>query len=74
LAEKIASELGRLDYVRVRINEGRVEPIATSGASILTTTTQADGFVLVPADCEGYPAGASVCVYLYDEEHPLLSE
>lgn len=74
LAEKIASELGRLDYVRVRIREGRVEPIATSGASILTTTTQADGFVLVPPDCEGYPAGASVCVYLYDEEHPLLSE
>jgi molybdopterin molybdotransferase len=71
LAEKIASELGRLDYVRVRINEGRVEPIATSGASILTTTTQADGFVLVPADCEGYPAGASVCVYLYDEADPL---
>jgi len=73
LAEKIASELGRLDYVRVRIREGRVEPIATSGASILTTTTQADGFVLVPPDCEGYPAGASVCVYLYDEEHPLLT-
>ena len=28
-----------------------------SGASILSSTTRADGFVVVPADLEGYPAG-----------------
>jgi molybdopterin molybdotransferase len=66
LARKLVSELGRVDYCRVRIVEGRVEPLAVSGASILSSTTRADGFVLVPADLEGYPAGADVTVWLYD--------
>ena len=35
-------------------------------ASILSTTTEADGFVLVPRDLEGYPAGEAVLVHLYD--------
>lgn len=67
LASKISSELGRLDYVRVRISNRQLEPIAASGASILSTVTQADGFVLVPPDSEGYAAGELVQVYLYDE-------
>jgi molybdopterin molybdotransferase len=66
LASKIASAVGRVDYVRVRVQDGRVEPIATSGASILSSTTRADGFVLVPRDSEGHPAGEQVKVYLYD--------
>ncbi|MCS6975391.1 MAG: molybdopterin molybdotransferase MoeA [Gemmatales bacterium] len=66
LASKIASAIGRVDYVRVQFVEGAVVPLAISGASILTTTTRADGFVIVPADCEGYPPGASVEVFLYD--------
>jgi molybdopterin molybdotransferase len=36
------------------------------GASILSSTTQADGFVIVPKDSEGHPAGAEVTVHLYD--------
>jgi molybdopterin molybdotransferase len=66
LGRKIVSVVGRVDYVRVRIESGRVEPMATSGASILSSTTRADGFVLVPRDSEGYPAGEEVMVYLYD--------
>ena len=66
LARKLTSDLGRLDYVRVRLVGESVEPMATSGASILSSTTRADGFVLVPADLEGYPAGATVTVWLYD--------
>ena len=66
LARKIASPIGRVDYMRVTMNDGRVEPLGTGGASILTTTTRADGFVIVPADSEGYPAGATVTVMLYD--------
>ena len=68
LARKIASAVGRVDYVRVRVEGGQVEPLATSGASILSSTTRADGFVLVPADLEGYPDRAEVSVYLYDAE------
>jgi molybdopterin molybdotransferase len=66
LATKLASELGRVDYARVRVGPEGVEPLAISGASILTSTTRADGFVVVPADREGYPAGAVVRVWLYD--------
>jgi molybdopterin molybdotransferase len=66
LAGKISSAVGRVDYVRVRLADGRAEPLAVSGASILSTTTVADGFVLVPRDSEGFGAGEVVTVYLYD--------
>jgi molybdopterin molybdotransferase len=66
LARKLASAVGRVDYVRVLVRDGRVEPLATSGASILSSTTRADGFVLVPRDSEGYAAGEEVQVFLYD--------
>jgi molybdopterin molybdotransferase len=66
LARKIVSTVGRLDCMRVRVVEGRAEPLAIAGASILTSTTRADGFVLVPPDSEGYPPGAEVGVFLYD--------
>lgn len=66
LARKLVSQVGRVDYARVRIAAGQVEPLAISGASILSSTTIADGFVVVPADREGYPAGAEVVLFLYD--------
>jgi molybdopterin molybdotransferase len=66
LARKIVSAVGRVDYVRVMIREGQVEPLATSGASILSSTTRADGFVLVPRDSEGQAAGETIQVFLYD--------
>jgi molybdopterin molybdotransferase len=66
LARKIASVVGRVDYVRVAVQDGRVEPLATSGASVLSSTTRADGFVLVPRDSEGHPPGDIVQVYFYD--------
>jgi molybdopterin molybdotransferase len=66
LARKIASAVGRVDYVRVLVRNGQVEPIATSGASILSSTTRADGFVLVPRDSEGHAPCESVQVFWYD--------
>jgi molybdopterin molybdotransferase len=65
LARKISSPIGRLDYVRVRMLDGRAEPLATGSASVLSSTTRADGFVVVPADSEGFPPGADVKVWLY---------
>jgi molybdopterin molybdotransferase len=66
VARKIVSAIGRVDYCRVRIVDDRVEPIALSGASILSSTTRADGFVIVPAESEGYGPGTEVTVYLYE--------
>ncbi|HEV3122843.1 MAG TPA: gephyrin-like molybdotransferase Glp [Isosphaeraceae bacterium] len=68
LGHKLSSALGRVDYTRVKIVQDVVEPLATSGASILSSTTRADGFVVVPANLEGYAAGAQVTVWLYDRE------
>ena len=70
LARKIASEVGRTDYVRVAIEDGRALPIATAGASILSSTVRAAGAVIVPRELEGMPEGAEVEVRLYDEEAP----
>jgi molybdopterin molybdotransferase len=70
LARKIVSAIGRVDYVRVRIEARRVEPLAISGASILSSTTRADGFVLVPPELEGYAEGDQVLVFLYDGAPP----
>lgn len=66
LSRKIASAVGRVDYCRVRINGAEAEPLALSGASILSSTTRADGFVIVPAESEGYGPGTEVMVYLYE--------
>jgi len=68
LARKISSAVGRTDYVRVAIEAGRVLPIATSGASILSSTVRASGAVVVAREIEGMPEGAEVEVLLYDDE------
>jgi molybdopterin molybdotransferase len=65
LRRKLVSTVGRVDYARVKIVAGEIEPMAISGASILSSTTRADGFVVVPEDSEGYPPGAEVLVWLY---------
>ena len=66
LVRKIASAVGRVDYVRVRLTDAGVEPLAISGAAILSSTIRADGFVLVGRDSEGHAPGEDVLVYLYD--------
>jgi molybdopterin molybdotransferase len=65
LNRKISSPIGRLDYARVKITDGLVEPIAIAGASLLSSTTRTDGFVIVGDDSEGFAAGAEVKVWLY---------
>jgi len=66
LRRKLVSTVGRLDYARVKLIDGQAEPLAISGASMLSSTTRADGFVVVEEDSEGLPDGAVVTVHLYD--------
>ncbi len=65
LNRKISSPIGRLDYARVKIVGDLVEPLAVGGASLLSSTTRADGFVIVGDDSEGFGAGTDVKVWLY---------
>lgn len=68
LQRKLVSQIGRVDYARVALEEEKVEPVAISGASLLSSTTRADGFVIIPADSEGYPPGHEIEVFLYDDK------
>jgi molybdopterin molybdotransferase len=65
LSRKLVSTVGRVDYARVQVSDEGIEPLAISGAAVLSSTTRADGFVIIPADSEGYAEGAEVVVLLY---------
>ena len=70
LCQPIRSPRGVLEYVRVRCSgDDTVEPVWPRGASILSSTVTADGFVLVPEEIDGYETGRSVEVHFYDSPH-----
>lgn len=61
LARKIASPLGLAEVVPVRRRLSQVEPVA-QGYLPLQALARAEGWILVPADSEGHPAGTRVMV------------
>ncbi|MBI5253680.1 MAG: molybdopterin molybdotransferase MoeA [Euryarchaeota archaeon] len=69
LKRKIASELGRRDFVRVKLErkgkEYLAEPIRTTGSGIISSLVRADGFVTVPENTEGIEKGEKVVVNLF---------
>jgi molybdopterin molybdotransferase len=67
LDQKIVSSIGRTEFVRIQIqSDFTISKLRVSGAGILTSTTRADGFLIVDEELEGYPEGAVVDVYAYD--------
>jgi len=65
LGRKIASSLGKMSVVRVRVDNGQAFPIRVSGSGVLSSVTKSDGFVLVPEDSEGIPRGKEVEFYTW---------
>ena len=61
LGRKVTSSLGLAEVVPVRRRLARVEPVA-AGYLPLQSLIKAEGWILVPADSEGYPQGARVVV------------
>jgi molybdopterin biosynthesis enzyme len=61
LSRKVVSPLGLAEVLPMSCGGGTAEPIA-SGYWPLQTIAEADGWILVPAEREGYPAGAEVVV------------
>ena len=61
LTRKIASTVGLSEVVPVRRDGSKAEPLASKYLS-LSSLARADGWVLVPADSEGYADGAQVGV------------
>ncbi|QCC52236.1 molybdopterin molybdotransferase MoeA [Halapricum salinum] len=67
LARKIPSEVGVRTFARVRLGDNEesepiAEPTRTSGASVLSSVAEADGWVVVPESREGIPQGETVAV------------
>ena len=69
LQRRITGILGSRTYVRVQVfeREGTIfaEPVRTSGAGILSSLVQANGFIIVPEHVEGYEEGQVVEVELF---------
>jgi molybdopterin biosynthesis enzyme len=61
LARKVTSTVGMAEVVPVRCRGRVAEPLA-GGYLSLSALARADGWLLVPPESEGYPAGAQVAV------------
>lgn len=70
LAEKLRSEAGHRTFARVSLEEAdegaRALPVRSSGSGILSSVTNADGWVEVPEPREGYAEGEKVTVQFWE--------
>lgn len=67
-ARKIVSLLGMTEICPVRLSGADIiEPLPSFAEIGLMAAVDAHGFVIVPHGSEGYPQGARVIVYLYDD-------
>jgi molybdenum cofactor synthesis domain-containing protein len=78
LQRRVAGVLGSRTYVRVLVTDGAggtfADPVRTSGAGILSSLVQANGFIIVPEHVEGYEERQTVDVQLFrplEREHPV---
>jgi molybdopterin molybdotransferase len=68
MAKKLVSAIGMTEICPVlRTADGRIEPLPASAGIGLRAAALADGFVIIPEAREGYPPGAVVTAYFYDE-------
>lgn len=64
LGRRIASQAGRLQFYTVRIENGRAMP-AFKGSGEITSLSQADGYIQIPADVSVIDEGSLVDVTLF---------
>ncbi len=69
LNRNVPSSLGRTDFVRVKFIEkggiSYIEPIRITGSGVLSSIKDADGYILIEDNVEGYEGNTFVKVYLY---------
>ena len=64
LERDVPSAAGRLDVVQVTVRDGLASPLFGASA-LLSILTAADGYIVVPDEATGLPAGSDVDVTLY---------
>jgi len=62
LGRKVTSVIGLIELVPVGCGDGVAEPLG-SGYLSLTSLARSDGWIVVPADSEGFAAGTPVAVH-----------
>jgi len=71
LTRRVSSELGKRVFLRVytfeRDGEFFAEPIRVKGSGILSTMTKANGYVIIPENCELLEENEWVLVHLFDK-------
>ena len=71
LTRKVSSEPGRRVFLRIyafeREGEFFAKPIHVKGSGILSTMTKANGYVIIPENCEVLEEGEWVLVHLFDK-------
>jgi molybdopterin molybdotransferase len=61
LCRKVTSSIGMTELIPVRCQNGMAEPVS-SGYLSLTALSGSDGWIAIPPDSEGFPAGSQVAV------------
>jgi len=61
LRRKVSSTIGIAEVIPVSCNDGMAEPLG-SGYLSLTALSRSDGWILVPAESEGFAVGSAVAI------------
>ena len=64
LAEHVSSNHGREELLCVRLEGTSAVPVYGK-SGVISQLSAADGYILIPRDCEGLRAGETVNVYLF---------
>lgn len=65
LTERVSSQLGRYEFVKVWYENGEARPIKKKGSGIISSLVESNGYIEIPEDSEGYLEGEEVWVTLY---------
>jgi len=60
ISEAVSSNHGRAEYIVVRLDENGTAFPVRSKSGLIASLSGVDGYICIPRDCEGLPAGAKV--------------
>jgi len=65
-SKKIASSLGRTDYIRAKTDGSMVKPLKIKGSGIIRSMVESNSYILIEENLEGINEGEECNVILYD--------
>jgi molybdopterin molybdotransferase len=65
-SRKIASSLGRTEYIRAKIDGNSVSPLKIKGSGVIRSMVESDSYILIEENVEGIGEGEECDVLLYD--------